>query len=122
MIFYKRIHVFFPLNVQDIREISYFAKQYSIVPVIMEHLGGSNWLETMDIVKEIPNLYLDTLAYYSTFVLGTVVNELPQKCIFGVDRPYGDLQLCKDTILKIAKTLSIADAVLGENISELLHI
>lgn len=116
------IHAFFPLNFQDIRDISYFAKQYPQTPVIMGHLGGINWLDTMDIVKEIPNLYLDTSAYYSTFVLGTVINEIPQKCIFGVDRPYGDLQLCKDAILKIAKTSSIANAVLGENISELLHI
>lgn len=71
-------------------------------------------------VKEIPNLYLDTSAYYSTFVLGIVINELPEKCIFGVDRPFGDLVLSKEAILKVAKTASIADAVLGGNIERLL--
>lgn len=116
------VHGFFPLVLQDIRDISILARQYPNTPVILGHLGGSSWLETMDIVNEIPNLYLDTSAYYSTFILGVVVNELPEKCIFGVDMPFGDLQLSKETIRKVAKTSSIADAVLGENIAQVLRI
>ena len=116
------IHAFFPLRLQDIREIAGYAKQYPRSPIILGHLGGSNWLETMDLVKEIPNLYLDTSAYYSTFVLGIVINELPKKCIFGVDRPFGDLELSKEAILKVAKTSAIAEAVLGRNIEGLLDI
>lgn len=116
------IHAFFPLGLQDIRDISEYAKQYPHIPVILGHLGGINWLETMALVKEIPNLYLDTSAYYSTFVLGSVINELPEKCIFGVDRPFGDLELSKETIIKVAKTASTAEAVLGGNIERLLSI
>lgn len=116
------VHAFSPLTLNDIKAIAKFAKQYPNTPVILGHLGGSNWLETMDIVKEISNLFLDTSAYYSTFVLGTVINELPKKCIFGVDRPFGDLELSKDAILKLAKTPSIANAVLGENIEKLLKL
>lgn len=116
------IHAFFPLEIQDIREISEYAKQYPHSPIILGHLGGSNWLETMDLVKELPNLYVDTSAYYSTFVLGIVINELPEKCIFGVDRPFGDLALSQETILKVAKTPVIAEAVLGGNIMRLLDI
>lgn len=114
------IHAFFPLTLQDIRDISVMAKNYPRTPVILGHLGGSNWMETMDLVKEIPNLYLDTSAYYSTFILGTVINELPEKCIFGVDRPFGDLELSKQAILKLAKTPAVADSVLGENIARIL--
>lgn len=116
------IHAFFPLALQDIREISEYAKQYPHSPIILGHLGGCNWLETMDLVKELPNLYLDTSAYYSTFVLGIVINELPEKCIFGVDRPFGDLALSQEAILKVAKTPAIAAAVLGGNIMRLLDI
>ena len=79
-------------------------------------------METVDLVKEISNLYLDTSAYYSTFVLRSIINEIPEKCFFGVDRPFGDLQLSKDAILQLAKTPSIANAVLGENIARLLNI
>ena len=116
------IHAFFPLAFSDIREIAELAKRYPRTPLILGHLGGCHWLETVALVKEIPNLYLDTSAYYSTFVLGSIINEIPEKCFFGVDRPFGDLQLAKDTILRLAGTPSIAQAVLGENIAQLLKI
>lgn len=116
------IHAFFPLTLQDIRELSEMAKKHPGTPVILGHLGGSNWMETMELAAEIPNLYLDTSAYYSTFILGTVINELPEKCIFGVDRPFGDLELSKQAILKLAGSSAVADAVLGENIGRILKI
>ncbi|MDF2656505.1 MAG: hypothetical protein K0R19_2979 [Bacillota bacterium] len=47
----------------------------------------------------------------NTFVLAAVINELPDKCLFGVDRPFGDLRLSIDTILRFAKIPAIADAV-----------
>lgn len=116
------IHAFFPLNLSDIKEMAVFAKRFPNTPVILGHLGGSNWLETVELVKEISNLYLDTSAYYSTFVLGNIINEIPKKCLFGVDRPFGDLQISKDTILQLAKTPAIASAVLGDNIARLLNL
>ena len=116
------IHAFFPFTLQDIRDVSVMARKYPGTPVILGHLGGSNWIETMELAAEIPNLYLDTSAYYATFILGTVINELPKKCIFGVDRPYGDLELSKQAILKLAKTPAVANAVLGDNIAGILKI
>ncbi len=116
------IHAFFPLTFQDIKEIAEYARRYAKTPVILGHLGGCNWLDTIGLVKETPNLYLDTSASYSTFVLGAAINEAPRKCLFGADRPFGDAQLSKDAILRYAKTPAIATAVLGENIAELLHI
>jgi predicted TIM-barrel fold metal-dependent hydrolase len=116
------VHAFFPLAFQDIKEIAELAKKYSHTPVILGHLGGSNWIETVSLVKEISNLYLDTSAYYSTLVLGSIINEVPEKCLFGTDRPFGDLQLSKSAVLQLAKTPSVANAVLGENIAKLLNI
>lgn len=116
------IHGFFPLTFQDIKEISELAKRYPKTPVILGHLGGSHWLETVELVKAIPNFYLDTSAYYSTFVLQSIMNEVPEKCLFGVDRPFGDLQSSKDAVLQLADTESIAKAVLGENIAALLEL
>jgi hypothetical protein len=116
------IHAFFPYTLKDIRDTIAIAKKYSDIPVILGHLGGSNWIETMDMVSETKNLYLDTSAYYSTFVLSTIINEMPSKCIFGVDRPFGDLELSKQTILKLAKSSDIANAVLGENIAQILKL
>lgn len=116
------VHAFFPLILQDIKDIAALAKAYHKTPVILGHLGGSNWLETIALVKENPNLYLDTSAFYSTFVLAAVINEVPDRCLFGVDRPFGDLQLSKEAILRFAKTPAIANAVLGENMARLLNV
>lgn len=116
------VHAFSPLTLQDIRHIAELAKKFPGTPVILGHLGGTNWIGTTALVKEIPNLYLDTSACYSTLVLGAVINEIPQKCLFGVDRPFGDLQLSRDAVLKYAKTPAVSDAVLGENMAELLQL
>ena len=115
------IHAFNPLILQDIKEIAQLAKEFPSVPVIIGHLGGSNWLETIELVKVIPNLYLDISAYFSTLVLKMAINELPSKCIFGVDMPYGDLQLALDAVRKLSNDDQIVQAVLGENILTLLN-
>ncbi|BCN30890.1 amidohydrolase family protein [Anaeromicropila herbilytica] len=116
------IHAFNPFTLKDIQETVSIANQFPEIPVILGHLGGTNWIETMDMVAETPNLYLDTSAFYSTFVLSTIINEIPEKCIFGVDMPYGDLELSKQAILKYAKTSDISKAVLGDNIAKILNI
>jgi predicted TIM-barrel fold metal-dependent hydrolase len=107
---------------QDIKEIVQYAKDFPSVPVILGHLGGSNWLETVELVKTVSNLYLDISAYFSTLVLKMTINELPSKCIFGVDMPYGDLQLALDAVKKLSNSDKIADAVLGENVAALLKL
>lgn len=116
------IHAFNPLMLQDIKEIAQLAKKFPTTPVIIGHLGGSNWLETIELVKVIPNLYLDISAYFSTFVLKMAINELPSKCIFGVDIPYGDLQLSLDAVRKLSHNDKVANAVLGGNIATLLKL
>ena len=115
------IHAFNPLVLSDIQEIAGLAKSYPAVPVILGHMGGSNWLEALGLAKEIPNLYLDISAWFSALVLKIVINELPQKCIFGVDLPYGDLQTGREAVVKFAKDPSVINTVLGDNMAELLN-
>ena len=116
------IHAFNPLVLQDIREIAELSKTFPDIPVILGHAGGSNWLTAIELAKEIPNLYLDTSAYFSTLVLKLAINELPLKCIFGVDMPYGDLQLSIESIKKLCNDSYVANAVLGDNIARLLRL
>jgi len=116
------IHAFNPLTIADIKEIARYAKDFPAVPVIVGHLGGSNWLETIELAKETANLYIDISAYFSTLVLKTAMNELPAKCIFGVDMPYGDLQLAIAAVRKLANSNEITDAVLGDNIAAVLNL
>ncbi|APM37902.1 hypothetical protein BS101_03695 [Clostridium kluyveri] len=64
------------------------------------------------------NLYLDTSAYFSTLILKIAVNEVPLKCIFGVDMPYGDLEMSKEAIKKVCNESYITNAVLGDNMAK----
>ena len=116
------IHAFNPLVLSDIKEIANLAKSYPDVPVILGHLGGSNWFESLELAKEIPNLYLDISAWFSALVLKIVINELPHKCIFGVDLPYGDLQIGREAVEKFAKEPYIVNSVLGDNMAQLLKL
>lgn len=116
------IHGFNPLVLQDIKEIAELCKAFPDVPVILGHMGGSNWMTAIDLAKEINNLYLDTSAYFSTLVLKIAINELPLKCIFGVDMPYGDLQLSIEAIKKVSNDSYVTNSVLGDNISRILRI
>ncbi|WP_058304654.1 amidohydrolase family protein [Gorillibacterium timonense] len=115
------IHAFHPLHLKDIQDIAELAARHPSVPVIIGHLGGFFWMETLDLVKTIPNLYLDTSAYYSTLVLKIAIHELPEKCLFGVDRPYGDLELALEAFRKLCGDEAIARAVMGENMLGILN-
>ncbi|GFZ30230.1 amidohydrolase [Clostridium zeae] len=116
------IHAFNPLVLEDIKEVAELCKAYPSVPVILGHMGGSNWMTAIELAKEMENLYLDTSAYFSTLVLKIAINELPLKCIFGVDMPYGDLQLSIEAVKKVSNGAYVANAVLGDNIARLLKI
>ena len=116
------IHSFNPLVLQDIKEIGKLGRSFPDIPIILGHMGGINWLTSVELAKEIPNLYLDTSAYFSTLVLKIAINEVPLKCIFGVDMPYGDLQLSKETIEKVSNESYITNAVLGDNMAKLLRL
>jgi len=116
------VHAFNPLVLSDIEEVAGLARSYPGVPVILGHLGGSNWLESLGLARGIPNLYLDISAWFSALVLKIVINELPDKCLFGTDLPYGDLQIDKDAVTKLAGSPAVAHAVLGENMARLLKL
>lgn len=115
------IHAFNPLTLHDIKEIEILGRKYPSVPVIIGHMGGSNWLETIDIIKANDNLYLDTSAAFSTLALRIVLEELPDKALFGVDYPYGDMLLAKQTIERVCKDEGVLRKVLGGNILKLVN-
>ena len=116
------IHAFNPLTLNDIQDIAALAIEYPSVPVIIGHMGGSSWLETIELVKQIPNLFMDLSAYFSALVLKMAILELPYKCIFGVDLPYGDLLLARQGIERVCTDKYVRSRVLGENIREILKI
>lgn len=116
------IHCFNPLVLKDIQQIEGLAQKYPSVPVIIGHSGGSNWLETIDIVKRNANMYIDISASFSSLVLKIIIEELPDKTFYGVDYPYGDMWIIRKMIERVCADKNIQSKVLGENIANLLKL
>lgn len=115
------IHSFNPLNLADIKEIIELALKYPSVPVILGHGGGYYWMETLKLTKDIKNIYIDTSASFNIFSLKYFADEIPERTLFGVDAPYGDLKISKNMIESIIKDEYVRRLILGENILRLIN-
>lgn len=116
------VHTFHPLNLNDIRELFSLTRKYPNVPVIYGHLGGTHWLQTIALIKETRNAYLDISAFYTTYALSLAIKELPEKTLFSSDFPYGDPFLNKLAVERHASCDEVIQRVLGGNIADLLNI
>lgn len=116
------VHTFMPLNFQDIKELLLLAKKYSTVPLILGHLGGMYWLSTLKAVKNIPNIYLDLSATFTTIAPSFAIREYPDRTFFGSDAPYCSPLTARTIIEQIVSDKKILKKVLGENIARLLNI
>lgn len=116
------IHCFWPLTLTDIKELFELAKKYPSVPIIIGHLGGENWLHVVKTAKQLGNIYIDLSACYTMIALKMAINEVPHKCLFSSDLPYGDLAACKFSIERACKNEVFKEQVLGKNITNLLNL
>ena len=97
-------------------------KKYPKVSVIFGHIGGYNWMNVIDFVKETPNAYLDLSASFSSLVVKMAIAEVPNKCLYSSDAPYGEPLLNKQMIEYLCKDKEIIDNILGGNILKLLNL
>lgn len=116
------IHTFNPLVMKDIIDIVELSKKYPNVQVILGHSAGSNWLETLDIVQGIENIYMDLSASFTTYSIKFIAETIPDRCIYSSDLPYGDPDIGILQVNKAVSDKSIVQRILGKNIQELLHI
>jgi len=116
------VHTFMPLNYEDIKELLLLAKMYPTVPLILGHLGGVNWLNTLKAVKDIPNAYLDLSATFTTMAPSFAIKEYPERTFFSSDAPYCSPLTARTIIEQLVKDRYVMEQVLGGNISRLLKI
>ncbi|MCD2348860.1 amidohydrolase family protein [Clostridium guangxiense] len=116
------IHAFWPLDLNDLKGIFNLAKQYSEVPVVIGHLGGLNWLDTIKMTKEVKNVYIDLSAFYAVIQLSMVIKELPDRCLFSTDLPFGDLAIEKFAIERVCTDETVIKQVMGENAARLVKL
>ena len=74
-------HTFNPLTLNDIKAIVDLAKMFPSVYVILGHGGGSYWLETIPLIKDLKNVFMDISASFTTFSLSLMAQEFPEKVL-----------------------------------------
>jgi len=116
------VHTFFPLNFDDIKELLLFGKKYPTVPLILGHLGGIYWLDTLKAVRDMPNVYLDLSAIYATIAPTFAIREYPERTLFSSDAPYSSPLVARTILEQITPNKSVLQMVLGDNIAQLLDL
>ncbi|WP_336153761.1 amidohydrolase family protein [Fusobacterium polymorphum] len=114
------IHTFYPVTLNGINILMELTKKYPKVSVIFGHIGGYNWMNVIDFVKENPNAYLDLSASFSSLVVKMAIAEVPNKCLYSSDVPYGEPLLNKQMIEYLCKDEKVRKNILGGNILKLL--
>ena len=114
------VHTFNPVTLDGIKILMSLAKKYPKTPVIFGHLGGYHWVEVVEFAKETKNVYLDLSGTFSSLAVKIAVTELPDRCLFSSDAPYGEPKLNRQVIEYVSPTKEISDKVLGGNAIRLL--
>lgn len=116
------VHTFNPVTMEGIKLLMGLCEKYPSVPVIFGHLGGTNWIDVIEFAKTHNNVYLDLSAAFASIATKMALIELPEKCLFSSDAPYGEPYLYRQLIEFVSPSKESANRALGENIAELLHI
>lgn len=116
------VHTFMPVTKKGLAILMDLCDIYPSVPVIFGHLGGDNWVDLIDFAKSHKNAYLDLSATFATIATKMAVTELPDRCLYSSDSPYGEPFLSRQIIEYVSPNKKIANMVLGENAARLLNI
>ena len=116
------VHTFNPVTLNGIKILMELCRKYPAVPVIFGHMGGSNWMDVIAFAKQQGNAYLDLSAAFTPLSVKAALTEVPERCLFGSDAPFGEPKLCRQLIEFVSPSSSITEMALGGNIERLLQI
>ncbi len=114
------VHTFHPVTLDGIKRLMALCEKYSEIPVIFGHLGGSNWMDVIKFAKGHENVYLDLSAAFASIATKMALVELPERCLYSSDAPYGEPYLYRQLIEFVSPNQTTAKMALGENIEKLL--
>ena len=115
------VHTFHPVTLDGIRRLMALCEKYQEIPVIFGHLGGTNWMDVIRFAKEHKNAYLDLSAVFATIAAKMALVELPERCLYSSDAPYGEPYLYRQLIEFARPDQTTAKMALGENMGKLLR-
>ena len=116
------VHTFHPVTMDGIKCLMSLCEKYPDIPVIFGHLGGSNWMDVIKFAKGQDNAYLDLSAAFASIATKMALAELPERCLYSSDAPYGEPYLYRQLIEFVSSDKRTAEMALGENISRLLEL
>ena len=116
------VHTFNPVTLNGIQILMELCRKYPTVPVIFGHMGGSSWMDVIAFAKEQESAYLDLSAAFTPLSVKTALTEMPERCLFGSDAPFGEPKLCRQLIEFVSPSSSATEMALGGNIERLLQI
>ena len=58
----------------------------------------------------------------NTIPLKIAIKEMPERCLFSSDAPYGEPVLYRNMIEYVEKSQEVRNMILGDNIRKLLNI
>ena len=67
-------------------------------------------------------MYLDLSAAFVSIATRMALAELPERCLFSSDAPYGEPYLYRQLIEFVSPDKRVTEMALGENISRLLEL
>ena len=116
------VHTFFPLTFDDIQKLIGLSARYPSVPLILGHMGGVYWRQTLKLVKDLPQVYLDLSATFTTIAPALVARELPERTLFASDAPYTSPLAARELLERAIPDKAVRERVFGLNIADLLKL
>lgn len=116
------VHGFAPNTEADIRTYAELARRYPTVPIIIGAFGGLNAMLAVDLAGEVANVHLDLSSALQAFVVAAALREIPHKCMYGSNTPYGVPAAALATIKACSHDPSIEHRILHDNAANLFAL
>jgi predicted TIM-barrel fold metal-dependent hydrolase len=116
------VHTFNPVTIKGIQILMDLCIKFPSVPVIFGHCGGSNWMDIIKFAKVHSNVYVDLSATFTSLTPKFAMLEIPEKCLFSSDAPFGEPKLYRQMIEALSPSAEVTSMVLGDNIGRLLKL
>lgn len=116
------VHTFSPVTGAGIQILMDLCRRYPSVPVIWGHMGGTHWMEVISFAKAHKAAYLDLSAAFTPLSVKTALTELPHRCLFGSDAPFGEPFLARQMVEFVSPSPDVTALAFQENIRQLLQL
>ncbi|MEO3875267.1 amidohydrolase family protein [Nonomuraea sp. B12E4] len=116
------VHGYAPTTADDLRTLAALARRHPRVPLVVSQLGGLNWMDAVELVRDTPNMYLELSTAGIILAVRLAIAEIPDRTLFGSDAPYGDPVLARATVERVTTSGEVRERVLGATAASLFGL